>query len=31
VLEAGDVMIAAGAPDELRLLEELFAPAEAIA
>jgi hypothetical protein len=25
------VMIAAGAPDELRLLEELFAPAEAIA
>jgi voltage-gated potassium channel len=31
VLEIGDVMIAAGAPDELRLLEELFAPAEAIA
>jgi voltage-gated potassium channel len=31
VLEAGDVMIAAGAPDELRLLEELFAPAEAVA
>jgi voltage-gated potassium channel len=31
VLEAGDVMIAAGAPDELGLLEELFAPAEAIA
>jgi voltage-gated potassium channel len=31
VLEVGDVMIAAGAPDELRLLEELFAPAEAIA
>jgi voltage-gated potassium channel len=31
VLEIGDVMIAAGAPDELRLLEELFAPAEAVA
>ncbi|MFL5922267.1 MAG: potassium channel family protein [Gaiellaceae bacterium] len=31
VLDAGDVMIAAGAPDELRLLEELFAPAEAVA
>jgi hypothetical protein len=25
------VMIAAGAPDELRRLEELFAPAEAVA
>ena len=31
VLEVGDVMIAAGAPDELRRLEELFAPAEALA
>jgi voltage-gated potassium channel len=31
VLEVGDVMIAAGAPDELRRLEELFAPAEAVA
>jgi voltage-gated potassium channel len=30
-LEVGDVMIAAGAPDELRRLEELFAPAEAVA
>jgi voltage-gated potassium channel len=30
-LEVGDVMIAAGTPDELRLLEELFAPAEALA
>jgi len=30
-LEVGDVMIAAGAPDELRRLEELFAPAEALA
>jgi voltage-gated potassium channel len=30
-LEVGDVMIAAGTPDELRRLEELFAPAEAIA
>jgi voltage-gated potassium channel len=30
-LEVGDVMIAAGAPDELRLLEELFAPTEALA
>jgi len=30
VLEVGDVMIAAGAPDELRRLEELFAPAEAV-
>ena len=30
-LEAGDVMIAAGSPDELRRLEELFAPAEALA
>jgi voltage-gated potassium channel len=30
-LEAGDVMIAAGTPDELRRLEELFAPTEAVA
>jgi voltage-gated potassium channel len=30
-LDVGDVMIAAGTPDELRLLEELFAPAEALA
>jgi voltage-gated potassium channel len=30
-LEVGDVMIAAGSPDELRRLEELFAPAEALA
>ena len=31
VLEAGDVVIAAGTPDELRLLEELFGPREAVA
>ena len=31
VLEHGDVMIAAGSSDELRRLEELFAPREAIA
>ncbi|HEY7017084.1 MAG TPA: potassium channel protein [Gaiellaceae bacterium] len=30
-LDAGDVMIAAGTPEELRRLEELFAPAEAVA
>ena len=30
VLEAGDVLIAAGTPDELRRLEELFAPREAV-
>ena len=30
-LDVGDVMIAAGTPDELRRLEELFAPAEALA
>lgn len=30
-LEVGDVMIAAGTPEELRQLEELFAPAEALA
>jgi voltage-gated potassium channel len=30
-LEAGDVIIAAGTPDELRRLEELFAPTEALA
>jgi voltage-gated potassium channel len=30
-LEVGDVMIAAGTPDELRRLEELFAPREAVA
>jgi len=27
----GDVMIAAGTPEELRRLEELFAPSEALA
>jgi voltage-gated potassium channel len=31
VLDIGDVMIAAGTPDELRRLEELFAPREAVA
>ena len=31
VLDVGDVMIAAGTPDELRRLEELFAPTEALA
>ena len=31
VLDVGDVMIAAGTPDELRPLEELFAPREAVA
>ena len=31
VLDVGDVMIAAGTPDELRRLEELFAPREAVA
>ncbi len=31
VLEAGDVMIAAGSSDELRKLEELFKPREAVA
>jgi voltage-gated potassium channel len=31
VLETGDVMIAAGSGDELRLLEELFAPREPVA
>jgi len=30
-LEPGDVMIAAGTPEELRRLEELFAPREAVA
>lgn len=30
-LDAGDVMIAAGTPEELRQLEELFAPSEALA
>jgi voltage-gated potassium channel len=30
-LDAGDVMIAAGTPEELRQLEELFAPTEALA
>jgi voltage-gated potassium channel len=30
-LEAGDVMIAAGTPEELQRLEELFAPAESVA
>lgn len=31
VLDVGDVMIACGTPDELRRLEELFAPTEALA
>jgi voltage-gated potassium channel len=31
VLDVGDVIIAAGTPDELRRLEELFAPREAVA
>jgi voltage-gated potassium channel len=31
LLEAGDVVIAAGTPDELRRLEELFGPREAVA
>ena len=31
VLEVGDVMIGVGTPDELRALEELFAPREAVA
>ena len=31
VLDVGDVMIAAGTPEELRRLEELFAPTEALA
>ena len=31
VLAAGDVIIAAGTPDELRRLEELFPPGEAVA
>lgn len=31
LMEVGDVMIAAGTPDELRRLEELFAPREAVA
>jgi voltage-gated potassium channel len=31
VLDVGDVMIAAGTPEELRRLEELFAPSEALA
>jgi voltage-gated potassium channel len=30
-LDVGDIMIAAGTPDELRRLEELFAPREAVA
>ena len=30
-LDVGDVIIAAGTPDELRRLEELFAPLEAVA
>jgi voltage-gated potassium channel len=30
-LDVGDVMIAAGTPEELRRLEELFAPSEAVA
>jgi voltage-gated potassium channel len=30
-LEVGDLMIAAGTPEELRRLEELFAPAQAVA
>jgi voltage-gated potassium channel len=31
LLDAGDVMIAAGTPDELRRLEQLFAPPQALA
>jgi voltage-gated potassium channel len=31
ILEVGDVMIAAGTPEELAALEDLFAPAEAVA
>ena len=31
VLEAGDVMIAAGTPEELARLEQLFASREALA
>jgi voltage-gated potassium channel len=31
VLDVGDVLIAAGTPEELRRLEELFAPREAVA
>ena len=31
MVEAGDVMIAVGTPEELRSLEEMFAPAEAVA
>ena len=31
VLDVGDVMIAAGTPEELGRLEELFAPSEALA
>ena len=31
VFEPGDVLIAAGTPDELRLLEELFGSQEAVA
>ena len=31
VLDVGDVMIAAGSSDELRLLEDLFAPRESVA
>jgi voltage-gated potassium channel len=31
LLDVGDVMIAAGTPEELRRLEELFAPREAVA
>jgi hypothetical protein len=31
VLERGDVMIAAGTPDELRLLEDIFAPRNSVA
>jgi hypothetical protein len=31
MLEVGDVLIAAGTNEELRLLEDLFAPREALA
>ena len=31
MLDEGDVMIVAGSPDELRALEELFAPRDAVA
>ena len=30
-IEAGDVLIGVGSPDEIRRLEDLFAPADAVA